>query len=448
MALLELSVSDLALIDRARVGLGGGLTVLTGETGAGKSLVIDALGLVTGGRADASLVRAGSSAARVEALFDRPDGVDGDPAEPLICVRELAAGGRTLARVDDQTVPVARLAAVVEPLIAIHGQHEQQRLLSSGRQLDLLDRYGGLDGLRGTVAERVAAWRHNRGLLAALEMAPEELERRLVLARHVVDEVAGVDPRPGEVDELRARLALLNGAERSIRLAVAIRASLIGEGSGAQDQLARALHDARDLARGMPGLEGSVIRLEGLDAEVVDIADEVRKAADDLEADVGSRTLLEERLGVLYGLLRKYGESEDAALAQGAAMADEVRRLEGVEAERADRLAADGRLRDAAEDAAHELGEARRVTASRITEAVTANLRELGFPEASFQVEVLPTELSVTGADTATFLLAPNPGEPPRPLARIASGGGAVARVPGHRAGARRGGHHPHPRVR
>src|SRR6188768_1388172 len=119
MALLELSVTDLALIERARLALRPGFTVLTGETGAGKSLVIDALTLVSGGRADTSLVRSGAATARVEALFDRPEGLEGDPDEPLICVREVAAVGRTVARIDDQTVPAARLAAVTEPLVAV-----------------------------------------------------------------------------------------------------------------------------------------------------------------------------------------------------------------------------------------------------------------------------------------------------------------------------------------
>ncbi len=423
MALLELSVSDLALIDRAHVELGAGLTVITGETGAGKSLVIDALALVAGGRADASLVRAGSQAARVEALFDRPEGIDGDPAEPFICVRELAGTGRTVARIDGEAVPVARLAAAVEPLVAIHGQHEQQRLLVPARQRDLLDAFGGHVALRASVAGQVGAWRRNREALAAMDMRPEELERRLLLARHVVDEVAAVDPRPGEVDELRARLALLTGAERSIRLAAAIRASLVGEGTGVQDQLARALHDARDLARADPGVAPIVERLAGLEAEALDIADEVRRAADGLEADLGSVARLEERLGVLYSLLRKYGETEQAALAQAAAMSEEVARLEGLDAERADRVAADGRLLSGASQAARSLSDARHDAAGSLGSAVTAILRDLGFPEAAFLVDVASIELDVSGADEVTFLLAPNAGEPARPLARIASGG-------------------------
>ncbi|MEZ4596424.1 MAG: AAA family ATPase [Chloroflexota bacterium] len=154
MALLELTVTDLALIDRARVTLAEGFTVITGETGAGKSLLIDALLLVSGGRADAGAVRAGAPMARVEALFDRPAGHGQGSDEPLICVREVAPG-RTVARIDDQAVPVARLATV-EPLVAVHGQHEQQRLLSPARQRELLDATGDHAALLATVGSACA----------------------------------------------------------------------------------------------------------------------------------------------------------------------------------------------------------------------------------------------------------------------------------------------------
>ena len=148
--LRELAVRDLALIERVRVSFQPGLTVITGETGAGKSLLIDALGLVMGARADTGLVRHGAASARVEALFDN----DAAP-EPLICVRELSAEGRSVARIDDETVTAARLTQVVGPLIEIHGQHEQQRLLSSAWQRDVLDAFGGHSALRETVAEAV-----------------------------------------------------------------------------------------------------------------------------------------------------------------------------------------------------------------------------------------------------------------------------------------------------
>ena len=429
MALLELTVTDLALIDRVRVAFGRGFTVITGETGAGKSLLIDALLLVSGARADPGMIRAGAASATVEALFERPTAHDveaaadphADAGEPLICVREVAVG-RTVARIDDAAVPVARLAATVEPLVAVHGQHEQQRLLSGARQRELLDAWGGLTGQVDTVASRVRAWRENRDALAALDLPADELDRRLELARHAVDEIGAVDPRPGEVAELRQRLDLVAGAERFLRAADGLRTSLVGEG-GARDLIASALQSARELARLDAALDPLATRLDGLDAEVADIAAEVRSAADDREADQGESASLEARLGTLYGLLRKYGESEEAVLAHAASAAEELARLGDVEAERSRREQEDDRLLAEAMSAAAELALARQTAARSAAGAITSVLAELGFPGAAFSIALTPRDLDTTGADEVAFLLAPNPGEPARPLARIASGG-------------------------
>lgn len=447
MALLELTVTDLALIDRARLTLGPGLTVITGETGAGKSLVIDALLLVTGGRADASLVRAGASAARVEALFDRPTrtidpmraeadpgagddryardgrGADGfDPSEPLICVREIGPG-RTVARIDDGAVPVARLQAIAGPLVAVHGQHEQQRLLAGARQRELLDAWGGHGALLEQVATAVVAWRDNQDALAALDLDPAELERRRQLAAHAVEEIGAIEPRVGEVAELRARLDAVAGAERFLRTADALHERLVGDGGSVRDLAAGALHDLRDLARHDPTLEPHVTRLEGLEAEAVDLAAEIRAVAEHREADQAVAAELEVRLGALYGLLRKYGDSEEEVLAHAERAALDLEHLDGIGAERERRLADDTRLRVVAEGAAAALRDARRSAAAGAGAAITAVLTELGFPDAAFQVAVADAPLTTHGADEVTFLLAPNPGEPARPLGRIASGG-------------------------
>ena len=198
--LLELTVSDLALIDRLRMTLGPGLNVITGETGAGKSLLIDALGLVCGARADPGMIRHGSDTARVEALFDRLP-------EPLIAVRELAIGGRSTARLDDVATTASRLADEVGPLVEIHGQHEQQRLLDERWQRDLLDAFGGHGPARSAMADAVERWRANRAALAELEIDPRELARRLDLLEHEAEEIAAARLHPGEADEIRGRLA-------------------------------------------------------------------------------------------------------------------------------------------------------------------------------------------------------------------------------------------------
>ncbi|MDQ3448671.1 MAG: DNA repair protein RecN [Chloroflexota bacterium] len=416
MSLLELTVTDLALIERARVTLRPGFTVITGETGAGKSLLIDALGLVMGGRSDAGLVRQGASAARVEALFER------DP-EPLICVRDVAAGGRTVARIDDETVTVARLAAVVAPLVEVHGQHDQQRLLSAAWQRELLDAYGDLAPLRSAVREAVEALRSNEAALRELAMSPDELERRLDLAEHAAAEIDAAAPKTGEVEALRARQTAAANSERIARLFGSALERLDGEGAGARDMLVSAARDVTELARLDPRLEATSERLNGLAVEVEDVTADLLRATDASETDRSALAAIEERLSLLYGLLRKYGNSEAIVLEHRDAARSEVDRLRSLGTERAQRETEAKRLQAMAADAAEALSASRRSTAARLGPLVTGALLELGFSGAAFAVDVDPSELDTSGADAVTFMLAPNPGEPSRPLARIASGG-------------------------
>lgn len=418
MSLVELAVADLALLERVRVRLGPGFTVVTGETGAGKSLLIDALGLALGGRADPGLVRHGAPRARVEAVFELPG-----RHELLIAAREVTAGGRSLARLDDETVTATRLAEVVGPLVEIHGQHEQQRLLSSAWQRELLDAYGGHAAQRQAVAAAVAAWRANRAAMAELPGDPGEIERRVALAEHAADEIEAAAPRQGEVEALRTALAAAAHGEAAARLANAVRERLIGEGTGARDVLARAAREAEELAR-LDGRYGSLAeRLSGLAAEADDAAADVRRLAAGAEHDPSAVAAMESRLGELYALLRKYGDSEAAVIAHGAASRAEADRLRGVEAERVRRAADDERLETAAHDAAAALSGARREVAQRFAAAVGRELLGLGIGGARFEVRLEPGELDASGSDEVAFLLAPNRGEPPRPLARIASGG-------------------------
>ncbi len=423
--LRELAVRDLALIERARIELGSGLTVITGETGAGKSLLIDALGLVMGERADSGLVRHGAPGARVEALFDREGAADNDGAtdDPLICVREVSAEGRSVARIDDETVTATRLAAVVDPLVEIHGQHEQQRLLQGAWQRDVLDAYGTHGDLRLAVREAVGALRANDAALRELALDPAELIRRLELAEHAADEIEAASPKAGEIDELKARLALAGNGQRIAALLGDAHEALSGEGGGAHDGLARASRVVADMARLDPSADALAERLSGLQAELDDIALELRRRSDQMAEAATDTDQIEARLGVLYGLLRKYGEDEAALAAYGVRARAEVERLRGTEAERARRQADAERLGAAARAAASELHDARAQTATRMAGEVTERLVELGFPSAAFVIRLDEAALDESGSDAVAYLLAPNPGEPPRPLTKIASGG-------------------------
>ena len=430
--LLELAVADLALIDRLRLELAPGLNVLTGETGAGKSLLIDALGLALGARADTTLVRHGADVARVEALFDRLP-------EPLIAIREVASSGRSTARLDDQTVTAARLAETTGPLVEIHGQHEQQRLLDERWQRDLLDAFGGHDEARAMVADSVERWRSNRAALAELSLDPRELARRLELLEHEVAEIAAARLREGEAAEIRTRLAAAQHGEAIARGSATLTEALTGEGGGARDVTALALREARGLARVDPRFEPIAERLSGLEAELSDVAAEARALAEGIDHDPAALARLEERLSLIYGLERRYGDDEGAVVAHGEHAAAEAERLRGLDDERARRQADDAALLAEVAAAAGALSERRRAAAAALEGEVGALLVELGFPAGVFEVGLGrrpagtdepaveidgdAVAFDASGIDEVVYRLAPNPGEPPRPLARIASGG-------------------------
>ncbi len=430
--LLELAVSDLALIDRLRLPLAAGLNVLTGETGAGKSLLIDALGLATGARADTSLVRHGAESARVEALFDRLP-------EPLIAVREVSPSGRSTARLDDETVTAGRLAMATGGLVEIHGQHDQQRLLDEDWQRDLLDAYGGHVEARAAVAAAVDGWRSNRTALAALAMDPLELLRRLDIVEHEAEEIEAGRLRPGEADEITRQLAAAQHGETIAQGAVSVRDTLLEEGSGARERVARAEHELRSLARLDDRWGPLADRLAGLEAEVEDVAAEVRTLAETVDHDPASLARLEDRLGDIHRLLRRYGEDEEAVIAHGERAAAEVARLRGLEDERALRATEDARLLLAVADAAALLSILRHGTGDELGRAVSSALAELGFPADAFavamgrrpaarddsavEVDGDAVAFDASGIDTVVFTFRPNPGEPARPLAKIASGG-------------------------
>ena len=430
--ILELAVRDLALIERLRLQLEPGLNVLTGETGAGKSLLIDALGLAIGARADTTLVRHGADAARVEALFDRTP-------EPLIATREVGANGRSTARLDDETVTASRLAETVGPLVEIHGQHEQGRLLDERWQRELLDAFGGHAFLRADVARAVARWSENRDALSEAAADPREVERRLELLRHEVEEIGSAALRDGEAAELRERLDLARHGEAITRGATAIREALDGEGSGARDTVGRATSEARSLARLDPRFEAVAGRLSGLEAELEDAASEVRTLADGVDHDARGLLAAEERLSRIYALERRYGDDEAAVITHAERAAAEIERLEGLADERRRREADDARLLLEVASASDALSRARRQAAARLAESADEALRGLGFRAGAFGIAVGrrtagPTEAAIeldgdavafdsTGADEVVFRFAPNAGEPPRPLAKIASGG-------------------------
>ena len=436
--LLEIAVADLALIERVRITFAEGFNVLTGETGAGKSLLIDALGLALGARADPGLVRHGAEAARVEVLFDRIP-------EALVCVREVGANGRSVARVDDETVTAGRLASVAGPLVEIHGQREQGRLLDERWQRELLDGYGGHAAERAAVAAAVAPWRENEAALAALAIDPLELERRIALLEHEAEEIAGARLVPGETAAIRARLDTARHGEAIARGSAALAGYLAGDEGGSEavpgvrEQAAHAVAEAAALARLDARFGPLGERLAGAAAELEDIASEARRLAETIDHDPAAIAALGERLSLLYSLERRYGMDVDGLVGRAEQTAAEVDRLRHLGTERERRRAAGERLLAETAAACSALSARRAASAADLGRAIETAVADLGLRGTRVEIAVgrriaAPDEPAIelggdavafdaTGADVVVFLIAPNPGEPARPLAKIASGG-------------------------
>jgi DNA repair protein RecN (Recombination protein N) len=432
MALRELTVENLAVVESVRLELAPGFTVLTGETGAGKSLVVDAVALVLGARASSDQVRAGADAARVEAVWDAPSVSGEDPMADVVAAgegsvivrREVGADGRSTVRVNDRAVTVGGLASLGARLGEIHGQHEQQRLLEPARQLALLDGFGGHGELLGAVGAAHRAWRATVAAAAELLTDPHELARRVELLRHQVDEIGGASPRPGEDAELEGLLRAAEHAETIARSAAAAVAALRDEG-GAGEALSAAERALATAAHHDERFADLSARAAGLAAEAAELARDAEAAADAVELDPAGRAAAEERLALLYDLRRKYGDSLEAVVAFGDEASTELERLENQAGER-DRLRVEEeRRRKELEAAGGRLSDARRAAADRLATAVNAELPPLGLPAGAFGVELEAAEMGPSGGDRVVFTVAPNPGEPPRPLGRIASGGEA-----------------------
>jgi DNA repair protein RecN (Recombination protein N) len=432
MALIELFVENLAVIERIRLRLGPGFTVLTGETGAGKSLVVDALALALGARAASDQVRSGADAARVEAVFD---GVELDEDVPLadlvaegegqvIIRREVTVDGRSQARVNDRTVTVGSLSALGEHLAEIHGQHEQQRLLMPDRQLALLDRHGDLGAQVGAVGAAVTAWRGAGAAAAELLVDPAELARRVELLEHQASEISAAALVVGEEVDVEQQLRAATHAEDVVRSAGEATDALTGDHAGidALRQSAAALeraagHDSR--------FADAAERAAALVAEATELARDTADAAAGVDLDPAARSALDERLSLLHELRRKYGPTIEDVIAFGERAAGELALLADQEGLRSRLRDEEEKLRAAALQLAAELHDARAAVAERLVRRVNEELPALGLPHGAFGAELESTEIGPSGGDRVTFTFAPNAGEPARPLSRIASGGEA-----------------------
>jgi len=438
-----LRIENLAIVSRAELEFGPGLNVLTGETGAGKSIVLGALALLAGGRASPDLVREGEDEAVVEAVF-RVDSLPELAAElerrglaageELVVRRTIARSGRGRARIGGELVPAATLAELFEGRLEISSQHESQRLLRPGAQSRLLDAAGSLLGDRAaleTAFERLRALDREIGELRA---RAEELSRREDYLKFQVKEIDEAKVEAGQFEALLAERGRLAHAERLIGDAGGAAALLAGEeggpeAPGALDQLADAARRVDALASLDPSLGELAERLRSARAELDDAARELARYAESIEVDPARLAEVEERLARLERLRRKYGPDEVSILRFRDGAAGELEALGGADA----RLGQLERDRGAAHEQlavlARRLSEARTRVAARLAQEVEAHLRELAMPEGRFQVALVPAEApqgmpcGPGGAESAEFLFSANAGESPQALRRVVSGG-------------------------
>jgi DNA repair protein RecN (Recombination protein N) len=432
--LLELRVENLLLIERAELRLSPGLNVLTGETGAGKTVLAQALDLLLGGRARTGIVRPGAAEAYVEGVFELDDAtraVLGDrlaqDADELVLARRVTAEGRSRALVNGRSASVGDLRELAAPLVAFYGQHEHRRLTIAAAQLDLLDGFCG-DGQtrrRAACASAYARVRELEGRLEALAEAGGARERELDLLAFELDEIDRVDPSEAEETEL--------GAERErLRHVEALRAASLGAAEAAAPEAGEQgavalLAGAAAALDGVAGVDAELDplaeRWRALALEAEDLAGELRRYGEGLEGDPARLDAVEERLAAVDRLKRKHGGSLAAVLEHATRCRERRDELAGTEASLEQVQAALAAARADLAGAADALRDARRAAAPKLAGAVGERLGELAMEGAAFAVELGEREPGPAGADTVELLLAPNPGVPAAPVRETASGG-------------------------
>ncbi len=460
--LLELRIRDLAIIDALDLVFGPGFNVLTGETGAGKSIIIDAVNLLLGDRASPEVVRAGAERTEVEGTFQlaapvaerlapllAEHGLEGDTADLLVLARDVRANSRSVARVNGRAVNTALLGEIGGLLVDVHGQGEHLSLLREREHVGLLDRYAGLQSQVGELAELARGVRALRRELESLRQDERERARRIDLLTYQVQEIRAAKLQAGETEELEAERRRLTNAEQLAQLA-SEALQLLQDSDGEQVAVLDAIGNIEQalsrLTRIDPSLAPQAEQLEQAAALLDDLARELGRYRDEIEFNPRRLTQVEERLHLIHSLQRKYGDTILDVLAYGERAAAELEtithageRIEELEGEEAALLEQLGRQGAA-------LSAARRGAGERMARAIEAELADLQMARSRFSVQVTWTpdpngaivetaDASATGEqagryafdshglDAVAFLVSANPGEPLRPLAKVASGG-------------------------
>jgi DNA repair protein RecN (Recombination protein N) len=429
-----LRIKNLALVEDLEWQLAPGFTAITGETGAGKSIIIGALQLLLGERTDKSLIRTGADSCTVEAVFAGEElkqldsllgesGVEGSDGE-LIVKRSFSTTGTNRQFINGSPTTLAVLKKLGDELVDLHGPHDHQSLLSLERQLALLDGYAHTGDALGEFSEAYRKLQSLRAEHASLSTAESAREQEIDLLRHQINEIISANLTTSEEDEISSRYRLASNSKRLLELAAAISRKL----SEADDAILPQLTETQRLLRDLEKIDPEKSTLADAHAacvvELSEISRTLGQYAEQLDLDPAQLAALEERVTLFETLKRKYGGSIEEVIAFGERAAERMRKIEGRDAE-LERLSQEMEsARGEVERTGHALHKARSKTAPKLAENIRANLRDLGFRQSEFEVKLTALEEArATGFDAVELLFSPNPGEPLKPLRLIASSG-------------------------
>ena len=446
--LTELHIENIAVIERADIEPGPGLNVLTGETGAGKSIVIDSLEAILGARASRELVRTGAQNAAVSAVFDderaarwlvehdlEPVGQydpDTGEGERIVIRRRISAEGKSSALVNGENVTAAELRQLGALLLDIHGQNDGRQLMDETRHRDYLDGFAGLAPQLERQGRLYEEYRQALSALRKLEMTEAERERREREYRMTADELAAANIRPGEEEQLLARRELLRNSEKLTEALDAAYEALYGGEDSAAEQAGNASGWTERAVSLAPELDEALAEIESARASIEDAAERLRDFRESLDFSPGEYDALETRLSQLRRLEKKYGADEAGLAALLEAAQRGLEELDGSEEKRRELEAELAKRKKAAYNSAKELSQLRRAAGEELRQRVEQGLRELSMPSVRFETEIVPLEgepgFDATGMDEVRFLVSANAGEAPGRISKIASGG-ELARI-------------------
>ncbi len=430
--LLNLHVKNFALIDEAELDLGPGLNVLTGETGAGKSILIDAVNAALGGRVRGDVIRTGADFAYIELVFS----VEEDKKKALealevsteydcILISRKIMENRSVHKINDETVTSAKVRQVTELLLDIHGQHEHQSLLKKQKHLEILDEYAASGEARAQVAAAYGAWQECRKRLEAFQVDPESRKREMDFLAYEIQEIEAAALQKGEKEELTERFRRFRNSRRLAEaVQTAGRELGLQDMEGAGDQVSRAL---RELAPAMEldgNLENTYAQLSQVEELLGGVCRELEDYAEGLSFDPEEMRQVENRLDVIQRLEEKYGGSLDAIFSSLRQKKQKLEEWNDFEARKIETEEEEWKKRAELEAASDRLSQIRRQAAEPLAEAIRQALMDLNFLHVEFTVALEPLpEFTRNGRDAAEFRISTNPGEPVRPLGQVASGG-------------------------